>query len=87
MYIVAEDVYKGKAKEIGAVGLEILYYKIAKGFSLDSDEIQKYLIKMIVDEKEDLHGVSNAVLGQVQGSLFFILGSNSYFRNNPNSFW
>ena len=66
VYTIAEDAYKGKAKEIGAVGLEILYYKIVKGtLSLDSDEIQKYLIKMIVDEKEDLHGVSNAVLGQV----------------------
>ena len=64
MYIVVEDVYKGKAKEIGAVGLEILYYKIANGtLSLDSDEMQKFLIRLIVDEKEDLHAAGRRILG------------------------
>lgn len=64
MYTIAEDNYKGKSNEIGASGLEILYYKILKGtISLDSDEVQKLMVTMIVEEIDDLHGISNLVLG------------------------
>ena len=64
LFQVYTVVYKGKAKEIGAVGLEILYHKIANGtLSLDSDEMQKFLIRLIVDEKEDLHAAGRSILG------------------------
>ena len=47
--------------------MEILYYKILKGtISLDSDEVQKLMVTMIVEEIGDLHGISNLVLGYVR---------------------
>ena len=63
VYIVAEENYKGKAKEIGASGLEILYYKKIPGtISLDSDEVQKMMVDDIVDENNNFYVISNLVL-------------------------
>ena len=74
MYTIAEDTYEGKANEIGASGLEILHYKIIPGtMSLDSDEVQKMMVDMIVEENADLHGVSTLVLEYVQTNCSFML--------------
>ena len=50
--------------------MEILYYKIIPGtMSLDSDHAQKMMVDMIMEEIDDLHGVSNLVLEYVQNLL------------------
>ena len=63
VYTLAEDIYKGKAKQIGAAGLEILYYKIQDGTEYtESENFKKFLKRMILEEIVDVNLISSTIL-------------------------